>query len=66
MDSWQDCVLLLQINMKKNWRHQSGSQKITNVYIFAYVFYNCVGDDAVCDNVVKFNWCWTLDGDHFM
>ena len=37
-----------------------------HVHSFVYALYNCVSDDAVGANVVKLNWCWTLDVANFM
>ena len=36
------------------------------VHSFGSTLYNCVSDDAVHDNVVKLNWCWTLYVAHSM
>ena len=37
-----------------------------HVHSFGSALYNCVSDDEVGDNVVKLNWCLTLDVAYFM
>ena len=57
---------LFPTNMKMFLSKSITKPKKAHVHSFGYEFYNNFSDDAVGENVVKLNWCWTLDMDHFM
>ena len=66
MDSQNDCVVLVS-NEHEFFLSELITKPIkSHVHSFGPALYNCVSDDAVCDNVVKLNWCWTLDVARFM
>ena len=66
MDSWQDCVFLVS-NEHDFFLLASITKPLkSHIHSFGSELYNCVIDYAVGNNVVKFNWCWTLDVAHFM
>ena len=66
MDSRQDCVFLVSNEHEMFFVVTDHKSNKKHVHSFGSVLYNCVSDDAVGDNVVKFNWCWTLDVVHLM
>ena len=57
---------LFPINVKLFLSTSSTKPIKAHVHSFGSVLYNFFGDVAVGNNVVKLNWCWTLDVSHFM
>ena len=66
MDSRKYFVFLFPMNMKLFLSTSITKPIKARVHSFESVLYNSVSDDAVGDNVVKLNWCWTLDVTHLM
>ena len=66
MDSQKDCVLLVSNEHAILFFDIDTKQLKVHVNYFGSALYNCVSDDDVGDYVVKLNWCWTLDVEHFM
>ena len=54
------------MNIKLLFSASTTNQIKAHIRCFGYAMYNCARYDAIGENVVKFNWCWTLDMAYLM